>query len=119
MDVVDSMDAAFTFAINSTLLWETVLGNHVQESTMTCKELLSYLSVMDYSVSKINPLSDDPSDTQRFVDVDCFGNYNIEANGAWVPHFSSLLYACFGMMHQYSSPQGKNMPKEFRGCRYA
>ena len=98
------MDAAFTFAIKSTLLWERMLGNHVQESTMTHKELMSYLSVMAYSVSKINPLFDDPSDTQRFVDVDCFGNYNIEANGARVPHFSSLLYACFGMMHQYSSP---------------
>ena len=45
------MDAAFTFAIKSTLLWVTMLGNHVQESTMTRKELMSYLSVMDYSVS--------------------------------------------------------------------
>ena len=86
---------------------------------MTREELMSYLSVMDYSVSKINPISDDPSDSQRFVDVDGFGNYNIEVNGALVPHFSSLLYACFGMMHHYSSPQGKKMPKEFPRCRHA
>ena len=84
------MDATFTPVIKSTLLWEAVLGNHDQESTMTREELMSYLSVMDYSVSKINPLSDDPSDTQRFVDIHCFGNYNIEVNGAWIPHFSSL-----------------------------
>ena len=80
---------------------------------MTREELMSYLSVMDYSVSKINPLFDDPSDTQRFVDVDCFGNYNIEVNGAWVPHLSSLLCAFFGPMHQYSTPRRNKIPKEF------
>ena len=86
---------------------------------MTREELMSYLSVMDYSVSKINPLSDDLSDTQRFVDIDCFGNYNIEVNGAWVPHLSSLLYGCIGMMHQYLAPQGNKIPKDFPRCKYA
>lgn len=82
-DAADSMDAAFTPAIKSMIPWAAVLGNHDQESTMTREELMSYLSVMDYSVSKINPLSDDPSDRQRFVEVDGFGNYNIEVNGAF------------------------------------
>lgn len=80
-DAADSMDAAFAPAIKSKLPWAAVLGNHDQESTMTREELMLYLSVMDYSISKVNPLSDNPSDRQRFT-VDGFGNYNIEVKGA-------------------------------------
>lgn len=80
-DAADSMDAAFAPAIKSKLPWAAVLGNHDQESTMTREELMLYLSVMDYSISKVNPLSDNPGDRQRFT-VDGFGNYNIEVKGA-------------------------------------
>lgn len=82
-DAADSMDAAFAPAIKSKLPWAAVLGNHDQESTMTREELMSYLSVMDYSMSMINPLSDDPIDRQRLTEVDGFGNYNIEVKGAF------------------------------------
>ncbi|KAH9297122.1 hypothetical protein KI387_028804, partial [Taxus chinensis] len=83
-DAADSMDAAFAPAVKSKIAWAAVLGNHDQESTMTREELMSYISVMDYSVSKVNPLYDNhtTSNRQRFVKIDGFGNYNIEVKGA-------------------------------------
>ncbi|MCL7025414.1 hypothetical protein MKW94_006668, partial [Papaver nudicaule] len=62
--------------MKSKLPWAAVLGNHDQESTMTREELMSFISLMDYSVSQVNPLGGVVSD------IDGFGNYNLEVYGA-------------------------------------
>jgi hypothetical protein len=52
--------------------WAAILGNHDQESTMNREELISFMSLMDYSVSQVNP--------PGFV-VHGFGNYHIGIHG--------------------------------------
>ncbi|KAI3841290.1 hypothetical protein MKW98_007771 [Papaver atlanticum] len=75
-DAAESLVGAFGPAMHSKLPWAAVLGNHDQESTMTREELMSFISLMDYSVSQVNPLGGVVSD------IDGFGNYNLEVYGA-------------------------------------
>ncbi|KAI3974487.1 hypothetical protein MKX01_017980 [Papaver californicum] len=75
-DAAESLVGAFGPDMHSKLPWAAVLGNHDQESTMTREELMSFISLMDYSVSQVNPLGGVVSD------IDGFGNYNLEVYGA-------------------------------------
>lgn len=63
--------------MESGLPWAAVLGNHDQESTMTREELMSFMSLMDYSVSRVNPSN---VETKR---IDGFGNYDVTVKGAF------------------------------------
>lgn len=72
---------AFRPAIESGLPWAAVLGNHDQESTMTREELMFFISLMDYSLSQVNPLAEDLLG-ERMQDIDGFGNYDLRVYGA-------------------------------------
>lgn len=65
--------------MESKLPWAAVLGNHDQESTMNREELMSFISLMDYSVSEVNPPD---KNGNLMVNIDGFGNYYIGINGA-------------------------------------
>ncbi|XP_065016521.1 probable inactive purple acid phosphatase 28 isoform X2 [Musa acuminata AAA Group] len=73
-DAAESLFKVFRPAMESRTPWAPILGNHDQESTMTREELMSFISLMDYSVSQVNP--------SGFV-VDGYGNYDIRVHGAW------------------------------------
>lgn len=79
-DAAESLFEAFGPAVESRLPWAAVLGNHDQESTMTREELMSFISLMDYSVSQTNPLAED---------IDGFGNYNLRIWGAPGSHLAN------------------------------
>ncbi|OVA07531.1 Phosphoesterase domain [Macleaya cordata] len=84
-DAAESLIGAFGPAMESKLPWAAVLGNHDQESTMTREELMSFISLMDYSVSQVNPSTSDPSENTKGsveADIDGFGNYNLKVYGA-------------------------------------
>lgn len=70
--------------MDSRLPWAAVLGNHDQESTMTREELMSFISLMDYSLSQPNPSTRHPSDPTKQVltEIDGFGNYDLRVWGA-------------------------------------
>ncbi|KAL3499084.1 hypothetical protein ACH5RR_041816 [Cinchona calisaya] len=53
------MYEAFGRVLESGVPWAAVLGNHGQESTMTRDELMSFISLMDYSLSKTFPSAGD------------------------------------------------------------
>lgn len=95
------MFKAFGPAMESGLPWGAVLGNHDQESTMTCEELMSFISLMDYSVSQTNPYAEDSScnttEGCQLANIDGFGNYNIKIYGAPNSEFanSSVLNLFF------------------------
>ncbi|XP_062163114.1 probable inactive purple acid phosphatase 28 isoform X2 [Alnus glutinosa] len=91
---------AFGPALESGLPWAAVLGNHDQESTMNRQELMSFISLLDYSVSQINPAAEDPITPVKggtMTDIDGFGNYNLEVYGAPGSHLmnSSVLNLFF------------------------
>nr|KYP46731.1 putative inactive purple acid phosphatase 28 [Cajanus cajan] len=84
-DAAESLFKAFGPAMDSGLPWAAVLGNHDQESTMNREELMSLISLMDYSVSQVNPLNDDltnPTKGGVMTNIDGFGNYNLRVYGA-------------------------------------
>ncbi|GAB4838297.1 hypothetical protein Ancab_027825 [Ancistrocladus abbreviatus] len=84
-DAAESLFKAFTPAMESRLPWAAILGNHDQESTMTREELMSMISLMDYSVSQVNPFAEDSFDPRKkhqVAKIDGFGNYNIAIHGA-------------------------------------
>ncbi|XP_074270410.1 putative inactive purple acid phosphatase 28 [Silene latifolia] len=81
-DAAESLFDVFRPAVESRLPWAAVLGNHDQESTLNREELMSLISLMDYSVSQVNPLSQDPT-----FGIDGFGNYNLQVHG---PYGSAL-----------------------------
>ncbi|KAG4946468.1 hypothetical protein JHK87_042475 [Glycine soja] len=84
-DAAESLFRAFGPAMESGLPWAAVLGNHDQESTMSREELMSLISLMDYSVSQINPLDDDLTNSSKggmMTKIDGFGNYNLRVYGA-------------------------------------
>ncbi|WRX31559.1 Calcineurin-like phosphoesterase domain [Theobroma cacao] len=87
-DAAESLLGAFGPVMESGLPWAAVLGNHDQESTMTREELMSFISLLDYSVSQTNPPS---------IDIDGFGNYNLSVYGAPGSHLanSSILNLFF------------------------
>lgn len=71
--------------MESRIPWAAVLGNHDQESTMNREELMSFISLMDYSVSQTFPSTkviSNPMDQQPMTNIDGFGNYNLEVWGA-------------------------------------
>ena len=83
-DAAESLFKAFSPVMESRLPWAAVLGNHDQKSTMTREELMTFISLMDYSLSQINPPEDpsDPAIGRLLGDIDGFGNYNLSVNGA-------------------------------------
>ncbi|XVF47611.1 hypothetical protein PTKIN_Ptkin03bG0123900 [Pterospermum kingtungense] len=98
-DAAESLLRAFRPVMESGLPWAAVLGNHDQESTMTREELMSFISLMDYSVSQINPPSKGPNNANggMISDIDGFGNYNLSVYGAPGSHLanSSILHLFF------------------------
>lgn len=83
-DAAESLFGAFVPAVESKLPWAAILGNHDQESTMDREELMSFISLMDYSVSQINPSHDDLATS----DIDGYGNYHLGVHG---PHGSKWV----------------------------
>jgi hypothetical protein len=84
-DAAESMFKAFGPAIESGLPWAAILGNHDQESTLNREELMTLISLMDYSVSQINPSADSLTDFAKgrmISKIDGFGNYNLRVYGA-------------------------------------
>ncbi|XP_052732064.1 probable inactive purple acid phosphatase 28 isoform X4 [Vigna angularis] len=81
-DAAESLFRAFGPVMESGLPWAAVLGNHDQESTMNREELMSLISLMDYSVSQINPSDDDPTKGGLMTKIDGFGNYDLRVYGA-------------------------------------
>uniref|UniRef100_A0A7N0VGT4 Calcineurin-like phosphoesterase domain-containing protein n=1 Tax=Kalanchoe fedtschenkoi TaxID=63787 RepID=A0A7N0VGT4_KALFE len=84
-DAAESLFKAFSPVLKSGIPWAAVLGNHDQESTMTREELMSFISLMDYSVSRINPITEGSgSSSKRNVKqkIDGFGNYDVQVYGA-------------------------------------
>ncbi|XP_010929339.2 probable inactive purple acid phosphatase 28 isoform X2 [Elaeis guineensis] len=73
-DAAESLFQVFRPAMESRIPWAAILGNHDQESTMTRGELMSFISLMDYSISQLNPPS---------FKIDGFGNYDIRVHGAF------------------------------------
>lgn len=91
-DAAESLFKAFGPAMDSRLPWAAVLGNHDQESTMTREELMSFISLMDYSLSQPNPSTQDPSDPtkqQVRTDIDGFGNYDLRVLGPPGSHLAN------------------------------
>ncbi|KAI8006045.1 putative inactive purple acid phosphatase 28 [Camellia lanceoleosa] len=91
-DAAESMFEAFGPVMESRLPWAAILGNHDQESTMTRVELMSFISLMDYSVSQTNPLAEETSDSDKeslVRDIDGFGNYNLRVWGAPGSHLAN------------------------------
>ncbi|KAI9191005.1 hypothetical protein LWI28_002032 [Acer negundo] len=83
-DAAESMIEAFGPAMESRLPWAAVLGNHDQESTMNREELMYFISLMDYSVARTNPLAEDLSNPAKgdiIENIDGFGNYDLRAYG--------------------------------------
>lgn len=76
-DAAESLFKAFRPVMESKLPWAAILGNHDQESTMTREELMSFISLMDYSMSQVNPSEIPP----KRVVIDGFGNYNVKVYG--------------------------------------
>lgn len=87
------MFKAFRPVIEYQVPWAAILGNHDQESTMTREELMSLISLMDYSVSQTNP----SNANQMIRNIDGFGNYDINVYGAPGSHLanSSILNLYF------------------------
>ncbi|KAK9097480.1 hypothetical protein Sjap_022977 [Stephania japonica] len=84
-DAAESLVRAFKPVMESKIPWAAVLGNHDQESTMNRRELMHFISLMDYSVSQINPSSDSLSNAGSdnvIKNIDGFGNYNLRVYGA-------------------------------------
>ncbi|KAH0650011.1 hypothetical protein KY284_029923 [Solanum tuberosum] len=79
-DAAESLFEVFAPAIESGIPWAAILGNHDQESSMTREELMSFISLMDYSLSQTFPM--DPMKQQPMTNIDGFGNYNLEVQGA-------------------------------------
>ncbi|KAL9260641.1 putative inactive purple acid phosphatase 28 [Drosera capensis] len=74
----------FAPAMGSRLPWAAIFGNHDQESTLTRAELMSLISLMDYSVSQVNPSAEGdslPAKKIQLSKIDGFGNYNLEVQG--------------------------------------
>ncbi|PKA57562.1 putative inactive purple acid phosphatase 28 [Apostasia shenzhenica] len=78
-DAAESLFKAFAPVLQSGIPWAAILGNHDQESTMNREEIMSLISLMDYSVSQVGPFGT----TDKQQRVDGFGNYDIRVHGAF------------------------------------
>lgn len=99
-DAAESLFQAFGPVMKSGIPWAAVLGNHDQESTMTREELMSFISLMDFSVSQTFPPDEDAFDSinqSPRQKIDGFGNYNLRILGASGSNFanSSVLNLYF------------------------
>ncbi|KAF2571668.1 hypothetical protein F2Q70_00005305 [Brassica cretica] len=81
-DAAESLLQAIGPAIEYGIPWAAILGNHDQESTMNRAELMTFLSLMDFSVSQINPPLEDGSERGALRSIDGFGNYRLRVHGA-------------------------------------
>ncbi|KAL0302592.1 UNVERIFIED_CONTAM: putative inactive purple acid phosphatase 28 [Sesamum angustifolium] len=84
-DAAESLLEAFGPVMKSGIPWAAVLGNHDQESTMTREELMSFISLMDFSLSQTFPsVEETPNhNKQRAVPkIDGFGNFDLRVWGA-------------------------------------
>lgn len=84
-DAAESLFQAFGPAMESRLPWAAILGNHDPESSMNREELMSLISLMDYSVSQVNPSADCLADSAKGCTpskIDGFGNYDLRVYGA-------------------------------------
>lgn len=72
-DPVKSMNAAFGPAVSSNIPWTAVLGNHDQESTLSRKQVMKYITGMKNTLARLNPADMDL--------IDGFGNHNLEVFG--------------------------------------
>ncbi|XP_022135352.1 probable inactive purple acid phosphatase 28 [Momordica charantia] len=90
-DAAESLFRAFGPVIQYQIPWAAILGNHDQESTMTREELMSLISLMDYSVSQTNPpVNYSPSTGSQMIrNIDGFGNYDINIYGAPGSHLAN------------------------------
>ncbi|KAL8039989.1 hypothetical protein ABFX02_10G071300 [Erythranthe guttata] len=85
-DAAESLFQAFGPVIKSGIPWAAVLGNHDQESTMNREELMSFISLMDFSLSQTFPtVEEDTSNPdgrkKQVPKIDGFGNYNLRVVG--------------------------------------
>ncbi|KAL6560141.1 putative inactive purple acid phosphatase 28 [Orobanche hederae] len=99
-DAAESLFQAFGPVIKSGIPWAAILGNHDQESTMTREELMSFISLMDFSLSQTFPSFEDNSNSNKqnsVPKIDGFGNYNLRVLGAPGSNFanSSVLNLYF------------------------
>lgn len=76
-DPIASLHMAFAPAIEAGVPWAAVLGNHDQEGNLSREGVMSYITSMDYTVSRVNP-SGDGCDSA----IDGFGNFVLEIFGA-------------------------------------
>ncbi|CAH8338116.1 unnamed protein product [Eruca vesicaria subsp. sativa] len=76
-DAAESLLQAIGPAIEYGIPWAAILGNHDHESTLNRQELMTFLSLMDFSVSQINP-----QDQGALRLIDGFGNYRLRVHGA-------------------------------------
>ncbi|KAK4414848.1 putative inactive purple acid phosphatase 28 [Sesamum alatum] len=84
-DAAESLLQAFGPVMKSGTPWAAVLGNHDQESTMTREELMSFISLMDFSLSQMFPSVEETSNhgKQHLVPkIDGFGNFDLRVWGA-------------------------------------
>lgn len=83
-DAAESLFGAFGPVLESGVPWAAVLGNHDQESTLNREELMSFISLMDYSLSQTFPSVDttDKNYQEMLRDIDGFGNYDLRVWGA-------------------------------------
>ncbi|XP_010451836.1 PREDICTED: probable inactive purple acid phosphatase 28 [Camelina sativa] len=81
-DAAESLLEAIGPAIEYGIPWAAILGNHDQESTLNREELMTFLSLMDFSVSQINPPEEDGTKGGTVKSIDGFGNYQLRVHGA-------------------------------------
>ncbi|KAL0308276.1 UNVERIFIED_CONTAM: putative inactive purple acid phosphatase 28 [Sesamum radiatum] len=84
-DAAESLLEAFGPVMKSGIPWAAVLGNHDQESTMTREELMSFISLMDFSLSQTFPsVEDTPNRNKQHAvpKIDGFGNFDLRVWGA-------------------------------------
>ena len=103
-----SMDDAFAPVIEAKIPWAAILGNHDHESSLSRQDVMSYLTKMDYSLSKIldpsmeSLLGKAPSQTP--IEVNGVGNYYLQVFGPAGSDFenSSALNLYFLDTGEYS-----------------
>jgi hypothetical protein len=76
-DPIASLHMAFAPAIEAGVPWAAVLGNHDQEGNLSREGVMSYITSMDYTVSRVNPSGDGCESA-----IDGFGNFVLEIFGA-------------------------------------
>ena len=70
-DAKTSLNEVFTPIINAKIPYALVLGNHDQQSSLNRREVMEFITTMNYSISLFNP--NDP----EFEDINGYGNYHL------------------------------------------